>query len=151
MIPFDATAAILSYVRARGSAPEAAIVRAVEAREEEHHERLKEDSYENVNLVGLLAELAETRRLRWREAPGRKGDLSAPLVYSLSRREASKTTEADPGVRLARVLDAMAESVVTASGEELAEDAALEGRDLQADADRTRQVLLAAVETGAGR
>jgi len=151
VIPFDATAAILSYVRARGSAPEDAILRAVEAREEEHHERLGEDSYENVNLVGLLAELVETRRLRWREATGRKGDLSAPLIYALSRREGSKTTEADPGVRLARVLNAVAESVVCARDVELAEDAALEGRDLQADADRARQVLLAAAGKGAGR
>jgi hypothetical protein len=65
--------------------------------------------------------------------------------------EAIRILGIDPGVRLARVLDAVAESVVAATDDELAEDAAIEGRDLEADAERVRGVLLAAVEKGAGR
>lgn len=73
-------------------------------------------------------------------SPEQAETLTSAVRAMLSRRDT------DPGVRLARVLDAVAESVVTASDDELAEDAAIEGRDLEADAERARQVLLAAVE-----
>ena len=85
--PFDATAAVLSYVAARGTAPEDDILTALEAAEAVHHERAGVDSYDHVDGVRLLFDLVTAGRLRWRDKPGHRGDLSEPLLYSLSKRE----------------------------------------------------------------
>lgn len=73
---------IFSYLRARGSAPEDDIIRVVEARAEEYS-----DDTDSGDVPRLLFDLVTAGRLRWRDAPGAAGDLSVPLIYSLSAHE----------------------------------------------------------------
>ena len=84
---FDATAAVLSYLFARGSAPENDIICAVAAREEEHHERLGEDAFHAVDVPLLLFQLVQAGRLHWRDPPGGDAGGTLPLIYSLSKRD----------------------------------------------------------------
>lgn len=86
---FEPIVAVLSYIRARGSAPEDDILYALTAREEEHHERLGEDTYDGIDGPRLLFDLVQAGRLRWRDPPGGDGGGTKPLIYSLSRREAA--------------------------------------------------------------
>lgn len=78
MTVFDPTTAILSYLNARGSAPEDDIIRVVEAREEE---AFGDATYTPVVVPWLLHELVACGCLLWRDPPG--GDGTGPLVYSI--------------------------------------------------------------------
>lgn len=81
--PFDPTATILSYIAARGTAPEDEILRALEAAEEAHYERAGVGSYDNADGPRLLFDLVDQHRLGCHDKPGHRGDLSEPLLYSL--------------------------------------------------------------------
>lgn len=99
---FDAVGAVLSYLRARGSAPEDDILTMLAAREEEHlerHETSVHGSAAGASLcaVRLLADLVTAGRLRWRDAPGKKGDPSAPLIYSIAAREKRRSLDTRMG------------------------------------------------------
>ncbi len=91
---FDITAAILSYVAARGEAPEDDIITAIEAREEEAN---GDTSRDGPDVAKLLARLVTERHLRWRAQPG-KDDLTTPLLYRVrpSREALINTTPTPP-------------------------------------------------------
>ena len=80
---FDAVAAVLSYIGARGEAPEDDVLRVLAAREEEYHERAEKLGLDvhgrggPLSGVRLLADLVAAGRLRRREG----------FVYTLSAAE----------------------------------------------------------------
>ncbi len=80
---FDANAAILAYVAQRGSSPEDEIIRAVEAAETEHYERIGVDSFDTADVPLLLFKLVQAKRLDWREPPGGDALCTKPLLYSM--------------------------------------------------------------------
>lgn len=83
---FDHQAAMLSYVRARGTAPEDDILSACQAAEEAHVELHGDDSTDGADAPLILFFLVTAKRLRWRARPG--GDpMNTPLLYSLTARE----------------------------------------------------------------
>lgn len=80
---FDANTAILTYVARQGSAPENEIIRAVEAAETEHYERLGVESFDCADVPLLLFKLVQANRLDWREPPGGDALGTKPLLYSI--------------------------------------------------------------------
>jgi hypothetical protein len=82
-IPFDYTAAVLSYIGARRRAPEDDILCALQAAAEAHDELHGEDARESVNEPRLLFALVTSGVLRWHDAY-RGAGLDVPLVYSLT-------------------------------------------------------------------
>ena len=62
MTPFNAVAAVLSYLRARGAAPEEDVLRALQAHEEEHAERAREERMPAPKPLAALRLLADLER-----------------------------------------------------------------------------------------
>jgi hypothetical protein len=83
MQEFDANTAILTYVAQQGSAPENEIIRAIEAAETDHYERLGVESFDCADIPLLLFKLVQAKRLNWREPPGGDALGTKPLLYSI--------------------------------------------------------------------